>query len=335
MTSPTTIGSRTAPTEFVAASGVSFAYRRFGTPSASLPPLVFIHHFMGTLDTHDTAVTDTFARKREVILFDNPGVGRSSGAAPTRIHDMAADAASFIRALGMTNVDVLGFSMGGEVAQQLALDNPDLVRRLVLVGTGPRGGQGMAALAPDVAPLFEVQLDIQERMWLPIFFSPSQASQASGERYGAAIPMLSASVRAPRIATSRCQPPPSPRTPQPSRSGAHPGRTTSITLPESTGLRWSSTAATTSSYPQSIPMCCNSIFPMPSWSSTPIPTTDPTSNTPTDSPATSSTSWPGGTVTVHRDRSTRTDISAGTAQSNRHVSTLGAHRTPARGQTQC
>ena len=183
MTSPTTIGSRTAPTEFVAASGVSFAYRRFGTPSASLPPLVFIHHFMGTLDTHDTAVTDTFAREREVILFDNTGVGRSSGAAPTRIHDMAADAASFIRALGMTNVDVLGFSMGGEVAQQLALDNPDLVRRLVLVGTGPRGGQGMAALAPDVAPLFEVQLDIQERMWLPIFFSPSQASQASGESY--------------------------------------------------------------------------------------------------------------------------------------------------------
>ncbi|MDT5304003.1 MAG: hypothetical protein QOG79_7539 [Mycobacterium sp.] len=185
MTTPTTVGSRTAPTEFAAAGGVSFAYRRLGTPCAGAAPLVLIHHFMGTLDTHDPAVTDALARGRGrvVILFDNTGVGRSSGVAPTTIPEMAADAASFIRALGMTNVDVLGFSMGGEVAQQLALDDPDLVRRLVLVGTGPRGGQGMAALAPDVAPLFEVQLDIQERMWLPIFFSPSQASQASGERY--------------------------------------------------------------------------------------------------------------------------------------------------------
>ena len=96
---------------------------------------------------------------------------------------MARDAASLIDALGLEHVDLFGFSMGGYVAQQIAVDRPELVRRLILVGTGPRGGDGMGQLAPDVAPLFGTVYDPQDLMWLPIFFSPSEASQAAGRRF--------------------------------------------------------------------------------------------------------------------------------------------------------
>lgn len=96
---------------------------------------------------------------------------------------MARDAASLVDALGLERVDLLGFSMGGYVAQQLAADRPDLARRLILVGTGPRGGDGMGQLAPEVAPLFGKVYDPQDLMWLPIFFSPSESSQTAGRRF--------------------------------------------------------------------------------------------------------------------------------------------------------
>jgi pimeloyl-ACP methyl ester carboxylesterase len=96
---------------------------------------------------------------------------------------MARDAASLIDAMGLEHVDLFGFSMGGYVAQQIAADRPDLVRRLILVGTGPRGGDGMGELASDVAPLFGKVYEPQDLMWLPIFFSPSEASQAAGRRF--------------------------------------------------------------------------------------------------------------------------------------------------------
>jgi pimeloyl-ACP methyl ester carboxylesterase len=96
---------------------------------------------------------------------------------------MARDAASLIDAVGLEHVDLFGFSMGGYVAQQIAVDRPELVRRIVLVGTGPRGGDGMGQLDPDVAPLFGKVYDPQDQMWLPIFFSPSEASQAAGRRF--------------------------------------------------------------------------------------------------------------------------------------------------------
>ena len=131
----------TAPTQFLDAGGTRFAYRRFGTPSGT--PLVFTQHFMGNLDNFDPAISDALAPGREIILFDNAGVGRSTGTAPGTIAGMAADAASFIDGLGLTTVDILGHSMGGEIAQLIALDRPDLVRRLVLVGTGPRGGDAI------------------------------------------------------------------------------------------------------------------------------------------------------------------------------------------------
>jgi pimeloyl-ACP methyl ester carboxylesterase len=96
---------------------------------------------------------------------------------------MARDAASLIDALGLEQIDLFGFSMGGYVAQQITVDRPELVRRLILVGTGPRGGEGMAQLAPETAPLFGKAYEPQDLMWLPIFFSPSDASQAAGRRY--------------------------------------------------------------------------------------------------------------------------------------------------------
>jgi len=125
----------TAPTRFVDGGGIRFAYRRFGRPEH--PPLVFFQHFMGTLDDHDPALSDAFAVDREVVLFDNAGVGSSSGTVPDTIEAMARDAIGFIDALGLTTIDIVAHSMGGLVAQEVALARPDLVRRLVLAGTGP------------------------------------------------------------------------------------------------------------------------------------------------------------------------------------------------------
>jgi pimeloyl-ACP methyl ester carboxylesterase len=171
----------TAPTRFATVNGMQFAYRRFGNPVGT--PVVLLQHFMGNLDNYDPAITDCLAARREVILTDNAGVGLSTGAAADTVGGMARDAASLIDALALERVDLFGFSMGGYVAQQIAVDRPDLVRRLILVGTGPRGGEGMAQLAPDTAPLFGKMYDPQDLMWLPIFFSPSDASQSAGRRF--------------------------------------------------------------------------------------------------------------------------------------------------------
>jgi pimeloyl-ACP methyl ester carboxylesterase len=171
----------TAPTQFLEADGISFAYRRFG--SGAQTPIVLTQYFRGNMDNYDPAVTDALARDREVILFDNAGVGSSSGPAKETVDDMAIDAASFIAALDLGPVDLFGHSMGGEVAQLVALTRPELVRRLVLVGTGPRGGEGMSAQKPTTAALFAKTYDRQDEMWLPIMFSPSEPSQAAGRGY--------------------------------------------------------------------------------------------------------------------------------------------------------
>src|SRR6202158_5747655 len=126
---------QTAPTQFVEANGIRFAYRRFG--NAAGLPLVFNQHFTGTMDHWDPAVTDGLAKEREVILFNNAGVSSSSGEVPASIEGMAANAVAFIGALGLSKVDVLGFSIGGLVAQEIAGQAPGLVRKLILVGTGP------------------------------------------------------------------------------------------------------------------------------------------------------------------------------------------------------
>src|SRR6202521_2377521 len=143
---------QTAPTQFVQANSIRFAYRRFGKTGGV--PLVLSQHYIGTMDYGDPTMTDGLARDREVILFNNAGVSSSSGEVPTTFEKMGANAAAFIKALGLTKVDVLGFSIGGFVAQEIALQAPDLVKRLVLVGTGPRGGEAMATLTPEAQKIF-------------------------------------------------------------------------------------------------------------------------------------------------------------------------------------
>jgi pimeloyl-ACP methyl ester carboxylesterase len=172
---------QTAPTQFVEANGIRFAYRRFG--KAGGVPLVFNQHYIGTMDYWDPAVTDGLARDREVILFNNAGVSSSSGEVPTTFERMGADAIAFIKALGLKQVDVLGFSIGGMVAQEIVLQAPDLVRRLIVDGTGPRGGQGMELLTQAAGRLFGATYDPPESVWLAVKFSPSAAGQAAGREF--------------------------------------------------------------------------------------------------------------------------------------------------------
>src|SRR5580698_9820741 len=160
---------QTAPTQYVEAKGIRFAYRRFG--KAGDVPLVFNMHFMGTMDHWDPAVTDGFAKEREVILFDNAGVSSSSGDVPGSFAEMGANAIAFIKALGLKQVDVLCFSIGGLVAQEIALQAPDLVRRLIVDGTGPRGGQAMELLTQAAGRLFGATYDPPENVWLAVKFS--------------------------------------------------------------------------------------------------------------------------------------------------------------------
>ena len=128
-------------TRRIQVGGVPFAYRELGPDSGV--PVIFLHHLMAVLDDWDPRVIDGIAAQRRVIAFDNRGVGGSGGAVPTTIEEMGRDAIAFIRALGLMQVDLLGFSLGGGVAQMVALQAPDLVRRMILAGTGPRGGGGI------------------------------------------------------------------------------------------------------------------------------------------------------------------------------------------------
>src|SRR6266436_5377918 len=172
---------QTAPTQFVEANGIRFAYRRFGNAAGT--PLVLNQHFTGTMDHWDPAVTNGFAKDREVILFNNAGVSSSSGEVPTSIEGMAAYAIAFVRALGLSKVDVLGFSIGGFVAQEIAGHASSLVRKLILVGTGPRGGEGMASLTPEAQQIFGATYQEPDHLWLAVHFTRSEASQAAGRDF--------------------------------------------------------------------------------------------------------------------------------------------------------
>jgi pimeloyl-ACP methyl ester carboxylesterase len=178
MTTPT---HQTAPTQFVEANGIRFAYRRFGRPDGL--PLVFNMHFRGTMDHWDPAVTDGFAGDREVILFDNAGVSSSTGEVPETFAEMGANAIAFIRALALKQVDVLGFSIGGLISQEITLQAPGLVRRLVLVGTGPRSGESMDTGTAEGNAIFGATYAEPDDLWLRVQFSPSATSQAAGREF--------------------------------------------------------------------------------------------------------------------------------------------------------
>ena len=171
----------TAPTQFLRVKNETYAYRRFGGGAAH--PLVFLQHFMGTLDNWDPAVTDTLSSGREVILFDNAAIGRSTGKVPETVQGMAAHALAFLDALGLERVDLLGFSLGGMVAQEIALARPSLVRKILLVGTAPEGGEEIMHLDnPKLKQVFDSNLPAPQRL-VKLFFAPSASSRAAGEAF--------------------------------------------------------------------------------------------------------------------------------------------------------
>ncbi|MCX5087913.1 alpha/beta hydrolase [Streptomyces sp. NBC_00365] len=173
----------TAPNQFVeGANGVTYAYRRFGTPSPGVLPLVMLQHFRGNLDNWDPLLLGALASHREVIPVDNAGVGLSSGTVPPTITGMARDAITFVEALGLPRIDLFGFSIGGMVAQELTLIRPQLVRRLVLAGTGPRSGVLMHGWINDVQSLANVADNHPEDL-LSLFFDITPTSQQKGREY--------------------------------------------------------------------------------------------------------------------------------------------------------
>ncbi len=137
---------KNVPTRTIAAGGVEFAYRELGMNNPGTP-VVFLVHLAAVLDNWDPRVVDGFAAKHRVITFDNRGIGASSGSPATSIEQMAQDAITFIKAMGFAQVDLFGFSMGGMIAQEIVLKEPQLVRRMIIAGTGPAGGEGISKVA--------------------------------------------------------------------------------------------------------------------------------------------------------------------------------------------
>jgi pimeloyl-ACP methyl ester carboxylesterase len=172
-----TLSLESALTEYIAASGIKFAYRRLGTREGT--PLIFLQHFTGHMDSWDPAVVNGLAASRPVIVFDNAGVGKSSGRTPDNVAQMTTDTEQFIAALGFAKVDLLGFSLGGFVAQSLAVKNPGLVRKMILVGTAPQGGEEHLLKVVEEAFSHKEAPDVR----LPLFFTRSEASQAAGRAF--------------------------------------------------------------------------------------------------------------------------------------------------------
>lgn len=172
----------TVATQYTEVSGLKFAYRRFGKAGSKLP-LVFFQYFTGTMDNWDPVILDQLAEEREIIIFDNKGVAGSEGEPPLTIAEIAGDACNFIDALGLKRYDILGFSMGSYVAQQVALNRPGEVNRVILVGSAPRGGEGIDTFAPEVWALFEKTYNQPDEILLDTFFLPTTTSQKAGWAY--------------------------------------------------------------------------------------------------------------------------------------------------------
>ena len=182
MSIATTPSATSAATEFLRVNGDTYAYRRIG--GGFRQPLLCLQHFTGTLDNWDSAAIDPLGAGREVILFDSTGVGRSTGTVPTTGVGMAAHALKFLDGLCVTSCDVLGFSLGGMVAQQMALERPSTIRRMILVGTAPRGGEDIMHLEkPSLARYLEDATLKGYDVLQKIFFAPTASSQAAGRAF--------------------------------------------------------------------------------------------------------------------------------------------------------
>src|ERR1700722_17640497 len=179
MNTPTTQMYTHTPTQVVrAASGIDFGYRQVGNRGGTT--LLLANYFAANMDDWDPLIVDGLATDRDVIAFDYPGIGSSTGTTPATVAELAVDCVGFLDALGLTTVDVLGFSLGGMVAQQMASSHPEMLRRMILCGTGPRGGEKMTFTELSIDDLND-----PVALLLNAFFTPSDASQAAGPAYRA------------------------------------------------------------------------------------------------------------------------------------------------------
>jgi pimeloyl-ACP methyl ester carboxylesterase len=172
---------RDTPTKTLVIDGTPFAYRELG--NASGVPVIFLHHFAAVLDDWDPRVVDGIAAQHHVIAFDNRGVGATGSQVLHDLEHMAADAIAFIRALGYEHVDLFGFSLGGAVAQLVALQAPDLVRRMVLAGTGPRGGGGIWKMPFIVGGAYAKAFATRKDPRHFLFFPRNREGRAAAKEY--------------------------------------------------------------------------------------------------------------------------------------------------------
>jgi pimeloyl-ACP methyl ester carboxylesterase len=163
--------------QLTAGNGIDYAYRDLGEGDV---PLVPLQHFRGNLDNWDPALIDALAADRQVVTFDNVGVGATSGTTPDTIEAMARGAIAFIDALGLQRVDLLGFSIGSFVAQEIALIRPDLLRRVVLASAAPQGAAGMHGWAPEVIAAVGSP-ETSPEGYISVFFAPTDTSRAAGQ----------------------------------------------------------------------------------------------------------------------------------------------------------
>ena len=170
-----------AVTKTVEVGGTPFAYREVG-PTTGVP-VVFLHHFTAVLDDWDPEVVDGIAAERRVVLVDLRGVGGSGGTTPDSVEAMADDAVAFVEALGLSTIDLLGFSLGGMVAQVIAQQRPDLVRRIILAGTAPAGDEGAAATGANLQAAFEKAAAQGKHPKHFLFFSPTATSQEAADAF--------------------------------------------------------------------------------------------------------------------------------------------------------
>ncbi|MDQ0593638.1 pimeloyl-ACP methyl ester carboxylesterase [Chryseobacterium ginsenosidimutans] len=168
--------SVSTPTRYIEANGTTYAYRRFGKKAGV--PVIGFQHFTGTLDNWDPTIMDGLAQEREVIIFDNKGVGNSRGETPDNVLKMTEDAIDFIKALGITEFDVLGFSLGGFIAQYLGVRYSEMVRKIIIVGSAPQGAKVLEGFNDLIAK--GPHSDPAE-LFLYIFFTPSENSRAKGK----------------------------------------------------------------------------------------------------------------------------------------------------------
>jgi pimeloyl-ACP methyl ester carboxylesterase len=256
-----------AATKTVRVNGTNFVYREIGNKSGF--PVVFLHHLTAVLEDWDPAIADGLAKSRPVIVFDNRGVGGSGGRTPDNVADMAKDAIAFIDALGLAKVDLFGFSLGGFIAQIIAQERPDLVRRIILAGTAPAGGEGIinvGAVLQDAIAKAGAENKHPKHL---LFFGPSKDSQKAADAFLSRlserkedrdVAVTNEAIHAQVTA---------------SRNGGW--RLQALSAPSSSPF-WSLTATTTSWRRQSIPWNWPASCPMLSSAFSRMPDTAPSSN---------------------------------------------------------